>query len=108
LQKVKDEYNRVLKIEPNNLEANSNMGLLFYNESVNIITQIDYVNIEAFRVVETETIALFKKALPFMQKAYDSDPNDKSTLEALAGIYHSLNEFDKSDTYKKLMGENDK
>ena len=40
-----------------------------------------------------------------MESAYATDSTNQSVIEGLAGIYFSLREFDRSDYYKSLLGE---
>jgi len=104
LQKAKDTYIKVLDIEPKNVKANYNMGVLYYNEAVNIIIELDYnLDLQVLSDAEDRSIVLFKQSLPFMENAYEQDPDNKNTLEGLSGIYFSLKEFEKSDKYKKKM-----
>jgi tetratricopeptide (TPR) repeat protein len=103
---AKNEYNKVLTIDPNNIHANYNMGILYYNQAVNLINQSDYdLDIVALNDVQDNSIKLFKESLPFMEKAYSLDPNNRETLLGLSGIYFSLNEKEKSDMYKKKLDE---
>lgn len=102
---AKSGFGKVLKLDPKNLKANYNMGVLFYNEAVTIISDLDYdkESLESFKVIEDKTIVLFKQSLPFMEIAHERDPADKNTLEGLSGIYFSLREFEKSDVYRKKL-----
>ncbi|MDQ3048519.1 MAG: tetratricopeptide repeat protein [Bacteroidota bacterium] len=103
---AKTTYNKVLAIDPNNISANYNMGILFYNQAVNLINQSDYdIDIVALDDVQDNSIKLFKESLPFMEKAYSLDPNRKETLLGLSGIYFSLNEKEKSNMFKQKLEE---
>ena len=106
LNLTKVTYNRVLTIDPNNISANYNMGILYYNQAVDLINQSDYdLDIVALSDIQDNSITLFKQSLPFMEKAYSFDPNRKETLLGLSGIYFSLNEFDKSNLIKQRLKE---
>lgn len=103
---AKAAYQTVLSIDPNNLSANYHMGILYYNQAVDIINQSDYdIDIVMLDKIQDNSIALFKQSLPFMEKAYQLDPNKKETLEGLTGIYFSLNEFEKSNEFKSKLEE---
>ena len=106
LNLTKATYVKVLAIDPNNINANYNMGILYYNQAVDLINQSDYdLDIVALSDIQDNSIALFKKSLPFMEKAYTFDPNRKETLLGLSGIYFSLNEFEKSNMFKQKLKE---
>jgi tetratricopeptide (TPR) repeat protein len=106
LNLAKATFNKVLAIDPNNINANYNMGILFYNQAVDLINQSDYdLDIVALSDIQDNSITLFKQSLPFMEKAYTFDPNRKETLLGLSGIYFSLNEFEKSNMIKQKLKE---
>ena len=98
-------FEHVLQLDSMNKEANYNIGVIYYNEAVNRILQLDYDDIDliAFGKFEDETIELFKKSLPYMHRAYRVDEQDKNILEGLAGIHFGLREFEISDKYKKEL-----
>lgn len=107
--RIKELYQEVLKMDPNNLRASFNMGLLYYNQAVNIINEMDY-DVDIFTLSNTQdnTIVIFKQSLPYMEKAYELDPNRKETLIALSGIYFSLNEEEKYLRFKKMVEDLEK
>jgi hypothetical protein len=109
LKLAKDAYNKILAVDPNNINANYNMGILYYNQAVNLINQSDYdLDIVALNDIQDNSINLFKESLPFMEKAYELDPKRRETLLGLSGIYFSLNEFEKSNMYKLKLEEIEK
>ncbi|MEO6903236.1 MAG: hypothetical protein ABI315_08790 [Bacteroidia bacterium] len=106
LSRAKNTYNKVLTMDPNNIFANYNMGILYYNQAVNLINQLDYgTDIRSLSDVQDNSIKLFKESLPFLEKAYALDPKRKETLYGLSGIYYSLNEMDKSNLFKQRLEE---
>ncbi len=106
LQAAKDYYNKVLTIDPQNISANYNMGALYYNQAVSLISSADFdIDIVALSDIQDNSILLFKESLPFMEKAYQLDPKRKETIIGLSGIYFSLNEFEKSNEFKKIADE---
>jgi tetratricopeptide (TPR) repeat protein len=109
LKHAKEAYNKILAVDPNNIGANYNMGILYYNQAVNLINQSDYdLDIVALNDIQDNSINLFKESLPFMEKAYELDPKRRETLLGLSGIYFSLNEFEKSNMYKQKLEEIEK
>lgn len=106
LQKAKDSYMQVLKIEENNMNANYNLGILYYNQAVNMINAMDPdIDIVALNQLQDNTISIFKESLPFMLKAYEIDPAREATLIGLSGIYFSLNDEQQSNYYKAKLEE---
>ena len=101
-QRALQAFEEVLAIDSMDKEANYNIGVIYYNEAVSKILEIDYddADILAFGKFEDQTIDLFKKSLPYMKRAYRQDPKDKNILEGLAGIHFGLREFEVSNKYK--------
>jgi tetratricopeptide (TPR) repeat protein len=101
---TRDTYMKVLTFDPNNYTANYNLGLLYWNKGVDLMYDIDYDDsLGAVFDVQDHSVDLFKQSLPFAEKAYVMEPNREETLIVLSGIYYSLNEFDKSKAYQKML-----
>lgn len=106
MDSAKVAYIKVLSIDTNNISANFGMGLLFYNQAVHLIKQMDYdVDMTNLSDIQDNSIILFKESLPFMEKAYKLDPNRRETIQGLSGIYFSLNDHEKSDEFKRKLEE---
>jgi len=101
------QFNRVLELDTINLKANYNLGVLYYNEALTMIADLDYDDIDIIAISELEdrSIQLFETALPYFQRAYQVNPNDINTLEGLSGIYFSLRDFEKSNEFKYRADE---
>ena len=101
------QFNQVLKLDDLNLKANYNLGVLYYNKAVNMISDLDYDDIDIIAISELEdrSIQTFEIALPYLQRAHQINPYDINTLEGLSGIYFSLRDFEKSNQYKTKVEE---
>ena len=111
LDYAQDAFNKVLIKDPNNYSANYNMGIVYYNQGVNlIIHQLDYDSDlgTTLNSVQDKSLELFKKSLPFMLKAYSINPKKKDPIVGLSGIYWSLNEDDKYEEFKRKTDELEK
>ena len=109
--KIVNAYRHVVDINEMNYSGHYNLGILYYNEAVNIIKGLDYeTDIVTLDLIQNECIELFKEALPHMRKAYELNPTRKDVLVGLSGIYFSLNELEKSEEIDQELGrlkEND-
>ena len=104
MNKAVDCYHYVLKLDSTSHMANYNMGILYYNEAVDIIKNLDYdVDLITLELIQDEVVQMFQQALPFMQRAYELNPTRKETLHGLSGIYFSLNELEKSEEFQKRL-----
>ena len=114
--KIIELYLEVLHIDSNNVSGNYNLAIHYYNQGVQMIESMDYEDdFEKLFLIQEQVLELFKKALPYMLKAYELDPNRKATLQGLTGIYYGLNNIEKSEEFKAKLealeeaegGEND-
>ena len=110
LKIAEESYNKVLIVEPNNISANYNMGIIYYNQAVSLImNKLDYdFDLATLNDIQDEALNWFKKSLPYMEKAYQLNPRRKETLIGLSGIYYSLHDNEKSQQFQKLSQDLDK
>jgi hypothetical protein len=106
LEQDKEVLNKVLKADPNNISANINMGLLYYNQAVYLIKDSDFdTPLTSLNGIQDDQVKLFKQSLPFTEKAYELDPKKEKTLQALSGIYFGLNDYDKSKLFQEKLDQ---
>ncbi len=97
---------KAYEINNNTDFINKNLGVLYYNQAVDIIKKMDYdVPLDQLPVYQDQSIKLGKQSLPYLLKAHEINPNDKSVIEGLAGIYYLLNDTEKYNEYKKKFEE---
>lgn len=95
--KTKDVYLYVIDLDSNNTSANYNLALLYYNDAVDIIKNLDYdLDLITLELIQDDVIQLFKKSQPYMEKALSLDICRKETYIGLSGIYFSLNKMERS------------
>ena len=110
---MKKLYEEVLELDENNISANYNLGILYYNKGADIVNNMDYsLDLAELNRIQEELYIIFKKSLPYMKRAYDLNPKKEETLIGLQGIYLSMNDKEKSEAYKqeleKLKGKTNK
>ncbi|MGE0562075.1 MAG: hypothetical protein AB7O47_09680 [Flavobacteriales bacterium] len=104
VEEVKLIYKQILSLDSENGSANYNLAILYYNEAVEIINQMDYdMDLERLNELQDVCINLFLKSLPYMLKSYELGYNIKETLKGLENIYHGLNDTEKEEFYKKIL-----
>jgi hypothetical protein len=97
---------KVLDLDPKNISANINLGIIYYNQGVNLINQMDLdTPLEKLEVIQDNSAKLFKQSLPFMNKVYQLDPKNLKALESLRQIYQALNDSEKSLEFNKKLEE---
>lgn len=104
--KAEKLYKDIIRSDSNNWKANYNLGIMYYNKAVNIIDKLDPdTDIKEINAVQEKCAVIFKQSLPYMLKANTIDPTKVEVWEGLAGIYFGLNEYEKSNFYKKKAEE---
>jgi hypothetical protein len=92
---------KVLEIQDDNPNANVNMGLMYYNQAVNLSKTLDYgADFSTIDIVQENMVKLAKQSEQFIVKVYQKDQKNAKAVEALYYIYRMLNENAKSDEFK--------
>ncbi len=100
-----DIYEKVLKVDSNNLLANYNLGITYYNKGVELINNDEVFEKDIFEFDQllNASAGLFQKALPYVLKANRIDHQNYNTLKALEGIYYSLNNQQQLDLVQNKL-----
>jgi tetratricopeptide (TPR) repeat protein len=97
---------KVIELDPKNVSANINLGIIYYNQGVNLINSMDIdTPLDKLEVIQDNSTKLFKQSLPFMSKVYQLDPKNVKALESLRQIYQALNDTEKSLEFNKKLEE---
>ena len=73
------------------LDAISNAGRIYYNRALDLLDVIYNRSDEEYdKVMENEIKPLYVKSLPFYERAYRINPDDKTYFNALRTIYYRL------------------
>jgi hypothetical protein len=92
----------VLDVQPDNPAANMNLGLLYYNQAVNMVKDLDIgADFDKIDAVQENIIKLAKQAEGFIYRVYKNDNKNKKACTALFYIYRMLNDIPKSEEFKK-------
>lgn len=93
---------KVLEIDPKNIAANINLGILYYNQGATLMRELEYdVKLDQLDIVQENAKKLFKQSLPFMIKVYEIEPKDARAIESLEGIYSALLDDEKASEFKR-------
>lgn len=105
LDSSKKAYNTVLSINPNDVSANYNLAILYYNQAVYIINNMDYdvADLRDINAKQDTSIGLAKQSLPYMEKTYKLDPKKKDAIKGLKGIYYLLHDTQKFEEYDQKL-----
>lgn len=105
--KATECFDKALSLNPNYVEALGNLGRIYFNQAVEAQAAANAISDnKKYQEEITKAKDLFRKALPYFEKAHEIAPDERDYLVALHGIYYNLNmkEFDAIDA--KLNGTN--
>jgi len=85
-------YERCIELNPNDDRGLFNVGRYYYNEAM---AEADRNSRMSMRVLRERVNPLFKKALPYIEKSYQLNPENKEARDALRNIYYRLGQGDK-------------
>ncbi len=97
---------KVLEIQPENSSANMNLGIMYYNQAVNLSRSLDYgADISQIDIIQESMIKLAKQSEQLVFKVYKQNNKNVKAVEALYFIYRMLNENVKTDQFKEKCKE---
>ena len=102
--KAEEFFKKALELDGENAEILSNLGRIYFNQGV---VQLDNANniadVKIYNEEKEKAKDLFKKALPFFEKAYQINPDASDNKIALRSIYYNLDMGDKFEEMDKVM-----
>tara|TARA_B100001758_G_C18416512_1_gene620317 strand:- start:383 stop:1594 length:1212 start_codon:yes stop_codon:yes gene_type:complete len=98
------DYRASLEINPQSFGTNYNLGALFFNLAIEQNNKANSTsNNSIYKNLKSKAESLFRKALPFLEKAYEIDPKDKNTLLSLKQLYYMNGDYKASEEMKKKI-----
>lgn len=103
LDNAAKDYAESLTINPDNFNANFNLGILYYNKGATIMKVAkDILDNDKYTAEKKKADDEFKKALPYFESAHEINPKDEIAAKSLLRLYPRLGETEK---YTKLKEE---
>lgn len=97
---------KAIEISPNMPEALGNLGRIYFNQAIQRNNEISELsdNAQYTKAKDEEVLPLFKKALPYYEKAHSLKPNEDEYMVALRGIYYNLGDAENLKKIEAQMG----
>lgn len=105
LVKAEEAYKKAIELKPDFFDAIYSIGAMHFNAAAEIGNKANNIKpdkVKEYNEAKAKADEVFKKALPFLEKAYELNPKDQSTLFSLKQLYVRLGETEK---YKKIKAE---
>lgn len=104
IEKAREAYERCLEIDPDYFNAYYNLGVMYYNEAVEMYQKAEKINTpKEYGEAVDAADAVLAKSLPYMEKASEIQPDDKGTLETLKTLYYRLKMTEKYEEVKAKL-----
>jgi len=101
-------YENAIEVDSEFFNAYYNLGALYYNKGVK---QIEVANAvppnenDKYQKETKKADVWFEKALPYMEKCYELQPDESATLESLKNLYYRLKLMDKYNEVLEKLGQ---
>jgi len=99
-------YKKAIELDPNYFDAYLNLANIYRKPESTIIDEMNksLSDFDKYDVLKVKLSDLYKKVLPFYEKAYSIKKDDISVVQTLMGIYENL---EMEAKYKVLKAEYD-
>lgn len=98
------DFDAALAIDPKLADAMAGKGRVYYNQAVKLNEAAALINDnKEYKKALEEMNEVFKKSLPFFEKAHEMAPEDRSYIQTLKGLYYRFgNEAKENEMREKL------
>ncbi len=88
-EKAKATYLQCLEIDPEYYDAIYNLGVIHYNKAVKMYEEMININDNAeYEKAKAAADDMFRAAIPYMERAHEIKPTERSPLETLKTLYY--------------------
>ena len=83
------DFDNALALDPTLADAEAGKGRVYYNQAVKMNEDAAFINDnKAYKKALADMNEVFKKALPFFEKAHELDPENRDYMITLKGLYY--------------------
>ncbi len=104
IESAEKDYEKVLSIDPANFTANYILGVINFNKATDAINRANATsNNSTYNRLKKESDNYYQRALPYIVRAAEIDPNHKENLTSLKELYYRIGDYVKSEEVKKQI-----
>ena len=98
------DFDAALAIDPTLADAMAGKGRVYYNQAVKLNEEAAMISDnKAYKKALEEMNEVFRKSLPFFEKAHEMDPTDRSYVVVLKGLYYRFHMDEKEAEMRALL-----
>ena len=91
------ELTKSIELKGDVFDSQYGLGAAYINKAADMFKKAnDIVDVAKYNVAAEEANAVYTKALPYMEKAYELKPTDETTIRSLMSLYYRLKQKDPS------------
>ena len=103
-EKALADYNTALELKNDYFEPLLNIGVIYYNKGAEDMNSAnDIKDNKAYEAAKKAASEVFRKSLPYMEKAHELKPDDLMVLETLKNLYYRFEMMDKYNEVNEKM-----
>jgi len=105
--KAREYFNKTIQIDPNYKNAYYGLALVELAPEEQLVEEINknLTNDRKYNELKKQQKEMYQRALPYLEKYYELDPNDINTVRTLKNIYLELEMMDKYKEMKAKLKE---
>lgn len=97
-------YQKAIEIDPDYFDAVYNLGALYFNQGVEMNNAANEIeDNDEYKKAREAAKEIFKKGLPYLEKAHELDPADAGAMASLQQLYALLGETEKYQEMKAKL-----
>ena len=97
------DFENALAIDPTLADAEAGKGRVYYNQAVKMNEAAALISDnKEYKKALDEMNEVFRKSLPYFEKAHEMDPQDRNYMQILKGLYYR---FHMDDKYNAISEE---
>jgi tetratricopeptide (TPR) repeat protein len=105
-EKALNSYLKAVDTNPEYFDALYNAGALYYNQAVKEFEKANEImDNKAYGIARDSAMKTLAKAVPYMERAHEVNPTEKTTLETLKTLYYRLQMTDKLEEIEEKLSK---
>ena len=98
------DFDNALRLDPTMADAMAGKGRVYYNQAVKLNEAAASIqDNKEYKQALDEMNEVFRKSLPFFEKAHEMAPEERNYIQTLKGLYYRFGMEDKENEMKELL-----
>ena len=105
---AREAYMKAIELNPEYFDPNYNLGASYYNEAVELINEANAIptnQTTKYNAAKAKADEVLFKAVPYLERAHELDPEDQGTMASLAESYARTNQLEKRKEIMTKLGK---